>query len=143
MNNNIIIKDIEGEDIKKSYYLIIQSYPELNEIEYEEIVKEMMQLSNFKMIGAFIDGKIIGISGYVISRMFYCAKFLRISNLIIDNKYRNKKIGTKMMRFLEEKARNNNCKHIILDSFIGNKKSHSLYFREGFFIRGFHFMKKL
>jgi hypothetical protein len=30
-----------------------------------------------------------------------------------------------------------------LDSFIGNKKSHSLYFREGFFIRGFHFMKEL
>ena len=103
----------------------------------------MSELSNFKMIGAFIDSKIIGISSYNISRMFYCAKFLRISNLIIDKKYRNKKIGTKMINYLEKKARNNNCKNIILDSFIGNKKSHSLYFREGFFIRGFHFIKNL
>lgn len=141
--NNIKIKDIDDEDIKKSYYLIIQSYPDLDEKEYSDIVKEMTKLSNFKMIGTFVDGKIVGISGYVISRMFYCSKFLRISNLIVDKNHRNRRIGTKMIDFLEEKARNNNCKHIILDSFIGNKKSHSLYFREGFFIRGFHFMKKL
>jgi ribosomal protein S18 acetylase RimI-like enzyme len=141
--DNIEIRDISGDEIVDSYYLITQSYLDLTKEEYAVTVKEMMELSNFKMIGAFMDKKIIGISGYVISRMFYCAKFLRISNLIIDKEYRNKRIGTKMIYFLEEKARNNNCKHVILDSFIGNKKSHSLYFREDFFIRGFHFMKQL
>lgn len=141
--DNIEIRDISGDEIVDSYYLITQSYLDLTKEEYAITVKEMMELSNFKMIGAFVDKKIIGISGYVISRMFYCAKFLRISNLIIDKEYRNKRIGTKMIYFLEEKARNNNCKHVILDSFIGNKKSHSLYFREDFFIRGFHFMKQL
>jgi|TARA_B110000259_G_C14034129_1_gene408292 ribosomal protein S18 acetylase RimI-like enzyme len=141
--DNIEIRDISGDEIVNSYYLITQSYLDLTKEEYAITVKEMMELSNFKMIGAFVDKKIIGISGYVISRMFYCAKFLRISNLIIDKEYRNKRIGTKMIYFLEEKARNNNCKHVILDSFIGNKKSHSLYFREDFFIRGFHFMKEL
>jgi GNAT superfamily N-acetyltransferase len=141
--DEVEIRDIKGQEIIDSYYLIIQSYPELTKEEYIDITKEMSELSNFKMIGAFIDSKIIGISSYNISRMFYCAKFLRISNLIIDKKYRNKKIGTKMINYLEKKARNNNCKNIILDSFIGNKKSHSLYFREGFFIRGFHFIKNL
>ncbi|MDA7705566.1 GNAT family N-acetyltransferase [Rickettsiales bacterium] len=141
--SNIEVKDINSKEIMDSYYLIIQSYPNLTKEEYSDTVKEMMELSNFKMIGAFIDNQIIGISGYVISKMFYCAKFLRISNLIIDKNHRNQKIGTKMIHFLEEKARNNNCKHVILDSFIGNKKSHSLYFREGFFIRGLHFMKEL
>jgi len=132
--DNIEIRDISGDEIVNSYYLITQSYLDLTKEEYAITVKEMMELSNFKMIGAFVDKKIIGISGYVISR---------ISNLIIDKEYRNKRIGTKMIYFLEEKARNNNCKHVILDSFIGNKKSHSLYFREDFFIRGFHFMKEL
>ena len=141
--DEVEIRDIKGQEIIDSYYLIIQSYPELTKEEYIDITKEMSELSNFKMIGAFIDSKIIGISSYNISRMFYCAKFLRISNLIIDKKYRNKKIGTKMINYLEKKARNNNCKNIILDSFIGNKKSHSLYFREGFFIRCFHFIKNL
>ena len=141
--DEVEIRDIKGHEIIDSYYLIIQSYPELTKEEYIDITKEMSELSNFKMIGAFIDSKIIGISSYNISRMFYCAKFLRISNLIIDKKYRNKKIGTKMINYLEKKARNNNCKNIILDSFIGNKKSNSLYFREGFFIRGFHFIKNL
>ena len=141
--DEVEIRDIKGQEIIDSYYLIIQSYPELTKEEYIDITKEISELSNFKMIGAFIDSKIIGISSYNISRMFYCAKFLRISNLIIDKKYRNKKIGTKMINYLEKKARNNNCKNIILDSFIGNKKSHSLYFREGFFIRGFHFIKNL
>ena len=120
--DEVEIRDIKGQEIIDSYYLIIQSYPELTKEEYIDITKEMSELSNFKMIGAFIDSKIIGISSYNISRMFYCAKFLRISNLIIDKKYRNKKIGTKMINYLEKKARNNNCKNIILDSFIGNKK---------------------
>lgn len=141
--DKVEIRDIVGKDIDNSYYLIIQSYPDLTKEEYIDTIKEMVELSNFKMIGAFLDGKIVGISGYVISKMFYCAKFLRISNLIIDKNHRNKKIGTKMMDFLEEKARNNNCKNIILDSFVANKKSHSLYFRKDYFIRGFHFMKNL
>ena len=51
--DNIKIKDIDDEDIKKSYYLIIQSYPDLDEKEYSDIVKEMTKLSNFKMIGTF------------------------------------------------------------------------------------------
>ena len=110
--DNIEIRDISGDEIVNSYYLITQSYLDLTKEEYAITVKEMMELSNFKMIGAFVDKKIIGISGYVISRMFYCAKFLRISNLIIDKEYRNKRIGTKMIYFLEEKARNNNCKQI-------------------------------
>ena len=141
--SKIEIRDIKGDEIKDSYYLIIQSYHNLTKEEYADTIKEMIELSNFKMIGAFKDNKIVGIAGYFISKMFYCAKFLKISNLVVDTNHRNQKIGSKMIDFLEEKARNNNCKHVILDSFIGNKKSHSLYFREGFFIRGFHFMKEL
>jgi GNAT superfamily N-acetyltransferase len=141
--DDIIIRNINDDEIANSYYLIIQYYPNLTKEKYINNMKEMVQLSNFKSIGAFIDGKIIAISSYNISRMFYCEKFLRISNLIVDNNCRNKKIGTKMINFLEEKARNNNCNNIILDSFVGNNKSHPLYFRHGFFIRGFHFMKNL
>ena len=36
-----------------------------------------------------------------------------------------------------------NCEKIVLDSFTENKKSHTLYFKEDFHIRGFHFMKDL
>jgi GNAT superfamily N-acetyltransferase len=52
-------------------------------------------------------------------------------------------VGKKILNYLEKKARDLDCEKMVLDSYVENKRSHPLYFREGFYIRGFHYMKDL
>jgi len=103
----------------------------------------MMARNNFKMVGAFLGDKLVGVSGYWILRMLYCGRYIQVSSFIVEEEKRGLGIGQKILKELQKIGRELGCEKIILDSFTENKKSHPLYFREGFHIRGFHFMKDL
>ncbi len=110
---------------------------------YEEQISEMMAQNDFKMVGAFLNDKIVGITGYWILRMLYCGRYIQLSSFIVDEEQRRMGIGKKILAEIEKIGRELGCEKIVLDSFTENKKSHSLYYREDFYIRGFHFMKDL
>lgn len=141
---NIIIKELKTkEDIISAYPIISQIYSEMSIEDYLAYIDEMVMRSDYKMIGAFLDNKLVGVSGYLILLMIYCGRYIQLSNLVVDQNYRGLKIGTKIIHHIEEIGRELECKKIILESYTENKKSHSLYYKEGFHIRGFHFMKSL
>lgn len=129
--------------MQKCYPLIHQLYPKIDEKTFAKDLKEIIDLSNYKMIAGYIDDEMVAVSGYLISRMFYCGKFLQACNLVVLEQYRCLNIGKKLLQNLEQKAKKLNCDKFVLDSYSENKKSHSLYFSENFYIRGFHFMKNL
>lgn len=141
---DLSIRDLNTyNQMLKAFPLIHQFYPKITEKEFAKELKEMIELSDYKMIASYIDKELVGVSGYLVSRMFYCGKFLQACNLIVLEKYRGQGIGKKLLQNLEEKAKELNCDKLVLDSYTENKKSHSLYFGENFYIRGFHFMKNL
>lgn len=140
----IVIKELNRkEEMLAAFDLVTQIYPKITPQEFEQNIFEMMQRSNYKMVAAFLDDKIIAVSGYWVAFMLYCGRYLQASNLVVDAEFRSQKIGKKILNFLEKKARQENCQRLVLDSYTENKKSHALYYREGFYIRGFHFMKDL
>lgn len=136
--------DSYGEMLK-TYSLLQHSYGDLSFEDFACGLKEMIERNNFRMVGAFLsaDRALVGVSGYWISYMFYCGLYLQASSLMVDSKYRSFGIGSKILCFLEDKAKNYGCKKLVLDSYTENKRSHSLYFRNNFYIRGFHFIKDL
>ena len=140
----IIIVNLDSlEDMLQAFPLVQQVYPKMDLATYRSNVAEMMAMSNFKMIGAIYDGKLVGVSGYFILRMLYCGRYLQASNFVVDQNNRGFGIGRKILQHLEELARENDCNKLVLDSYTENKKSHPLYFSEDFYVRGFHFMKDL
>ena len=110
---------------------------------FEIALDEMILNNNYKMVAGYIDNKMIAVSGYRIARMLYCGRYLQACNLVVDENFRGRGVGKKILNYLENKARNMGCNKMVLDSYTENKKSHSLYFNESFYIRGFHFMKDL
>ncbi len=132
-----------AEDMMVAYPLVKQMYKDMDLPTYKSYIEEMIETNNFKMIAAFDGDEIIGACGYWVFLMLYCGRYIQISNLVVDEKSRNLGVGKVMMNHIEELARKLECKKFVLDSYTENKKSHSLYFREGFYIRGFHFMKDL
>ena len=141
---SLIIKDLETKNAMMDAFLLInQMYKKMDYQAFETALDEMILHNNYKMTAGYIDNKMIAVSGYWISRMLYCGRYLQVSNLVVDENFRGRGYGQKILNYLENKARNLSCDKMVLDSFTENKKSHSLYFNEDFYIRGFHFMKDL
>ena len=116
---------------------------EMTKDEFSAALDEMIKLSGYRMVAAFSGDKMVGVSGYWIASMLYCGLYLQASNVVVAKELRSQGIGRKILKFLENKAREMKCKKIVLDSYTENKKSHPLYFRDNFYIRGFHFMKDI
>jgi GNAT superfamily N-acetyltransferase len=144
ISDQIIIKELsKKEEMLQAYAIAKQRYAGLTKESFEQQISEMIEMNDFKMIGAFLNGEIVGITGYWLLRMLYCGRYIQLSSFIVDEEKRGLGIGKKLMKKIEEIGLKLNCEKIILDSYTENKKSHSLYYREGFYIRGFHFMRDL
>ena len=141
---DIVIKDLETKNMMMDAFpLIHQMYKKMDYKGFEGALDEMILNNNYKIVAGFHDEKMIAISGYWIARMLYCGRYLQASNLVVDENFRGNGVGKKILNYLENKARKLGCDKMVLDSYSENKKSHSLYFGEDFYIRGFHFMKDL
>lgn len=141
---NLQVKHFDNVDeMMIAYPLVTQMYKNMSFETFRSSIEEMISVNNYRMIGVFLDGKLVGVCGYWILLMLYCGRYIQASNLVVDENYRSLGIGKKILSYLEQLGRKQGCVRFVLDSYTENKKSHPLYFREGFYIRGFHFMKDL
>jgi len=142
--DKITIKEINDlNQMHEAFEVVNMMYQDMELETYKSIIEEMVNRNDYKMIGAFLDGELIGVCGYWIFTMLYCKRYIQISNLVINPKFRNLGIGKKILKHAESIGQKNKCNKIVLDSYTQNTKSHSLYFKEGYHIRGFHFMKSI
>lgn len=140
----IVIKELNNKDeMLQAFDIVRQRYVEMTKENFAAQISEMIEMNDFKMIAAFEGEKIVGVCGYWILRMLYCGRYIQLSSFIVDEEKRGGGIGKKILREAEKIGKKLNCEKVILDSFTENKKSHPLYFKENFYIRGFHFMKDL
>ena len=141
---DLIIKTFTTkEQIMLGFPIINQFYSKMDIKTYESYIDEMLIGNNYYMIAAYVKDRLIAVASYWILTRFYCGRYVQIGNMVVDKNHRNLNIGKILVNYIEKEGRKRGCKKFILDSYTENKKSHSLYFREGFYIEGFHFMKDL
>ncbi len=144
ISDQITIRELKSREEKMlAFPLVHQMYEKMSPETYIDYVEEMARLNNFKLVGAFLGDKIVGAAGYWVLIMLYCGRYIQASNLVVDRQNRSLGVGKKILDHIEKIGRDLNCHKMVLDSYTENKKSHPLYYREGFYIRGFHFMKDL
>ena len=140
----IDIKDFSSRDeIISAFPIIHQMYSKMNKDIYISYIDDMTKGNNYNMIGAYNNNKLVGIASYWVLTRFYCGKYIQIGNMVVDKSFRSNGIGAKLLKYVENKGRELGCQRYILDSYTENKKSHKLYFKEGFYVEGLHFMKDL
>jgi ribosomal protein S18 acetylase RimI-like enzyme len=131
------------QQILTTYELIHEMYNNISFQDFSYKITEMIKLNNYAVVAGYYQQELVVVAGYWVSMMLYCGKYLQISNFITSQQYRSKGFGSKILQHLQEKAISLQCNKIVLDSYIENKKSHSLYYKQGFYVRGLHFMKDL
>jgi GNAT superfamily N-acetyltransferase len=137
----IFLKELNVKNEMLLAFPLIEERYKIDFQTFTETLDEMIKRNDYKILAAFDCNEVVGVCGYWFSRMFYCGRYLQASNLIVSKEKRRLGLGKQILSGLEEVARKNNCQKIALDSNSENRDSHPLYFSEGFYIRGFHFMK--
>jgi GNAT superfamily N-acetyltransferase len=122
--------------------LIRELGPSLTIEAYEEMLNVMIPFG-YGQVAIFENDKCVGISGFWISTKLYSGKYLEMDNVVVLPEYRSKGIGKILSDWCEQKAKENNCKKLMLDAWLTNEKAHKFYEREGYIKRGYHFIKDI
>jgi GNAT superfamily N-acetyltransferase len=130
------------EEMLPNYPLICELTPSLTSAQYQQYLENMVPHQYFQVI-ATVKEKVIAVSGYWIATKIYSGKYLEIDNFIVTEPYRKEGVGQSMIRWMEEEARTNQCRVMMLDAYVENFKAHAFYYRQGFIARGFHYLKPL
>src|SRR3989338_4398757 len=119
----IKIKELNSKnEMLSAFPLVNQMYEKMSAEKFSAALDEMIMRDNYKMVAAFDGEKMIGVSGYWISYMLYCGRYLQCCNFVVDKSARKKGIGGKILNYLEEKACKAECNKFVLDSYTENKK---------------------
>mgnify|MGYP001200853741 FL=1 len=138
----VVRKLIDKIEMLSCIEVIRELYPSLNEEEYMRQLDEMLP-HNYFQVGAFKGDECIGISGVWIGNKLWCGKYLEIDHIVVRSGARSEGVGRLLVDFLKQLALEENCASLGLDSFTFNHQSHKFFFKEGFEIKGFHFVNIL
>lgn len=98
---------------------------------------------NYVLLGWLHVGDCVAVAGYRIDTKIYAGRFMYVDNLCVAESARSTGIGRGVIEHLEGIARQKGCSKCILDTYTSNTKSHRFYYREGYEIWGFHFVKSI
>lgn len=135
------IREIIGVDeMMKQFDLLRLLTPNLTQPLAKEMLEEMIA-NKYRMIGVFDNLVCVALSGIWLGTKLYSGRYLEIDNFVTHPGYRSKGVGKLLVTYIENIAKEEHCKCMMLDAYVTNPAAHKFYLREGFIIRGFHFIK--
>ncbi len=142
-DNGISILIIEAEKILSILPLLQKlGNHSVSEAVLKERLLEMAQ-QNYECLGVYDADVLIGTCGLWFQTRHYAGRSLEIDHVIIDESYRGKGVGKKLMEFVYNYARSKSCNWVELNTYVHNFPSHKFYYNQGFVAKGYHFVKEL
>lgn len=132
-----------AEEMAEGYPVVRQMYPAMSLEQYRQRLKTLEGLDYRQF--AYMDGagRCLGVVGLWFFPRIWCGLQADIDNFVVDEAARSMGIGKRLLDHCEQAARDRGAAVTVLDTFVDNPSSHRFYFREGYSIRGYHFVKPL
>jgi GNAT superfamily N-acetyltransferase len=96
-----------------------------------------------RMSVAVVDDVVVGVAVYRIVERTFSGRELYCDDLVTDEARRSLGVGRTLIAHMEAIARARACNTYALDSGTQRQQAHKFYFREGFTVTSFHFVKPL
>lgn len=135
MNKELDIRRIEKKDLKDLSELYFVLTGEVSDLQYmEETLERIKQNPDYVLLGAEVDGKIVGtLMGVTCHDMIsQCKAFMTIENVAVAEGYRGLGIGKNLFKVIEEIAKERSCHYIYLVSGPTRHAAHRMYERLGY-----------
>jgi GNAT superfamily N-acetyltransferase len=93
---------------------------------------------------AEVDGELVGLVGIHVSQVLaYDGDAAKVSEIVVDDRYRRQGIGARLMEVAEDEARRLGCTVLFLTTAERRKDAHAFYRKLGFEETGRRFAKSL
>ena len=132
-----------ADEMWQAFPVISQLYPGMTPAHYDARLADMLRLDYKQVAYLTEDGQCLGVAGMWYIPRLWCDAEINIDNVVVDRHARSLGIGKKLLDRCITYAEERGVKTVTLDSFVANPASHKFYFREGFTIPGYHFIKTL
>jgi len=132
----------EKQPMLKQLEVLQVLYPSLTPEQYAAEL-DLMLPHNYSQLAVFDQDECIAICGVWIGNKLWVGKYLELDNIVVKEDYRSKGVGELIFKTLEQKAKEEACNMLALDSYTTNFKAHKFFYNQGFAPKGFHFIKLL
>lgn len=129
-------------DYHKAYPVIRQLFPHLDMQTYARRVF-IARATGYRMFIGEMNDAIVGVIGIMPNHNLHDGFVTYIEHVVVDTKYRGKGFGTELIKFAENRALEEGCSLIELDTDAGAEKAEALYLKNGYKKSGNYLFKQL
>ena len=129
-------------DYHAAYPVIRQLFPQLDMQTYARRVF-VARATGYRMFMGTVEGKIVGVIGVIANHNLHDGFVTYIEHVVVDKKFRGHGYGSDLIRFAEQRAREEGCFLIELDTDIGADRAKNLYEKSGYQKSGDYYFKQL
>ena len=131
-----------NDDIARCFPVMAQLRPHLTPDEFLARVRRQME-AGYRLALIEENGSVNSVGGYRILENLAWGRFLYVDDLVTDEAARSQGHGKALLAWLTERARQEGCAQLHLDSGHHRKDAHRFYLREGMDLASYHFLRKL
>lgn len=129
-------------DYYAAYPIIRQLFPQLDMQTFSRRVF-VARATGYRMFVGEVDGQVVGVIGVIANHNLHDGFVTYIEHVVIDKKYRGNGYGSQLIRFAEDRAREEGCYLIELDTDTGEDRAAKLYENSGYQKSGDYYYKQL
>lgn len=130
------------EDILACHDVLVQLRPDVPVEGFVERAREMMA-DGYRLAAVAHYGHVVCVAGYRIAEKLAWGRHLYVDDLVTDVDTRTQGAGAVMFEWLVDKAREEDCGQIHVDSNVHRHDAHRFYFRQDMRISSHHFQLDL
>lgn len=97
----------------------------------------------YYLLAAWRDEQVVGLIGYRIQENLMNGRFLFVDDLVVRADERRTGLGARLLDAARQKARDANCRQLVLDTGLGMALAQRFYFRQGLLTRSIGFYEQL
>lgn len=127
-----------NEDYYKAYPILLQLIPDLDMQTYAQRVF-VARATGYHMFIAELDDDVVGVIGMIHNHNLHDGFVTYIEQVVIDEDHRGKGLGALLLQFAENRAKEDGCDLIELDTDLDETEAETFYEKNGYeFIGKFH-----
>jgi GNAT superfamily N-acetyltransferase len=141
----MILVDLEPGDprfLGDAFPVLRQLRPDLTAGASVRIYREGRP-QGLRFSAVYLDNRCVGVAGWRVVATLSVARKLYVDDLVTDEEYRSRGVGSFLLAALTERAEASGCRILDLDSGVQRLDAHRFYRREGLDTESLHFARRL
>jgi len=142
-NTQMTIREARSDsDYHVAYPIICQLFPWLDMQTYARRVF-VARATGYRMFIGEVNNDIVGVIGMTANHNIHDGFVIYIEHVVVDKNHRGQGYGSQLIKFAEDRAVEEGCFLIELDTDVGATKAEALYEKSGYVRSGNYYSKDI